>query len=91
MENGDKDYLSNKMPEKAKKVLGRDTSREKVMNVMGLDDEDVEEAERERAERLETELKDRREKEPIMRNKKENTKALEILGQDPSKDKVEIN
>jgi len=71
-----------------KKILGRDTSREKVMTVMGLQDEEIEQAQRERGERMEDELKAHREKEPIMRNKKDNTKALEVLGQDPSTDKV---
>jgi len=76
-----------KAPEKAMKLLGREFSKEKVMNRLGIEGDDLKQAELERIERVEETYERKREVEAII-NKKESVKALEILGVDPSKEKV---
>jgi len=87
MENVDNPFATQKTKsEKAMKFLGRDCSKEKVMSTLGCNEEHIQQAEQARIERLEEEYERKRELEAL--NKKESSKALEILGHNPSKEKV---
>jgi len=73
---------------KAINVLGRDPSREKVMNVMGLEISEIEAAKQANVDRALNELARSREQDSAQKNKRDNTKALGVLGHDPSTHKV---
>jgi hypothetical protein len=72
---------------KALNVLGCDPSKDRVMHLLGIEEEMVESAEKVSIERRELVMKRKRENADI-RNKKYCSKALEVLGHDPSKEKV---
>lgn len=76
-----------KKSDKAMKFLGRDISKEKLMDRLGMEAEDLKQAEQDLIERNEKELERVREIEGV-KNKREAQKALEILGCDPSTRKV---
>jgi len=77
---------TNKGTQKAMKFLGRDSSREKVMNTLGIEGDELEQAEQARLEREEEKLE--RQRQTTSLNKKDCIKALEVLGIDPSKEKI---
>jgi len=74
--------------EKALKILGRDASKEKLMNTLGIESEQLKLVELELIERAEEQLKREREIEGSCKNKRDTQKARDILGYDPSKQKV---
>ncbi len=47
--------IDKRANDKALHILGRDFSREKIMNTLGLEDEDVDKADQERVQRTEEE------------------------------------
>jgi DNA-directed RNA polymerase specialized sigma subunit len=82
--------MFEKKPDKAMKFLGRDYSQEKIMDRLGIEGEELRQAELARLERVNVEYERKREIEPFSskHNKKDASKALEILGFDPSKQKL---
>jgi hypothetical protein len=63
---------------KALDVLGHDPSKEKVKNTLGMDEEDVEQAEQDKIEHFEEELEKKRSNSWV--DKKKAQKALKVLG-----------
>jgi len=72
--------------QKALDILGHDPSKEKVMNTLGMDEQDVQDVEKERIEMYEQECTRKRSNSWL--NKRVAAKALKVLGLEPSKDKV---
>lgn len=72
---------------KALQVYGKDSvSTEKIKEVLGIEEEDIKEAERQRLAKQEEELQ--RTRQLALFNKREAKKALERLGVDPSNQKI---
>jgi len=72
--------------EKSTRILGQDSfSREKLIDTLGIDNDDILQAEEERVQRLEEQLSRNRE---FLKNKKEAQKALDVLGEDFSNRKL---
>jgi len=78
--------VDKKHASKALEVLGHDPSKEKVKNTLGLEEEELEQAELAKIEQFEEKLEKQRSNSWI--DKKKSQKALKILGIDPSKKKV---
>jgi len=80
--------LNKKGSLKAQKVLGLDYSKHKLVDTLGIDDAEVEEAEQQYYERTEEMIKKKRMRDDRI-NKKHIQKALKVLGHDPSELKLE--
>jgi len=85
--NIDKVELSRKKNSKALETLGHDPSLQKIIERLGISEKEVEEARRFHQERTEELIKRMRDRSSFA-NKKYIQKALEILGHDPSKEKL---
>ncbi len=70
--------VDKKHATKALEVLGHDPSKEKVKNTLGLEEEDIEQAEQAKIEQFEEKLEKQRSNSWI--DKKKSQKALKILG-----------
>jgi len=73
--------------QKAMKILGRDPSNEKVIDTLGIKQEELQQVQMKQFEKEEEVIK-RQRMNSASKNKKESQKALGVLGIDPSTEKV---
>jgi len=73
---------------KALKIIGKETfSREKILNTLGIEEEDINEAENLRAIKNDEDLQKIRDIE-FVKNRRTSQKAIEVLGREPSNEKI---